>query len=501
MRRFIMKPIGTIPLVFSYTLISGVFAPADEPGGKAGDISAPASAPVASPGLVNEWLREQSAAFQPWDFGGQFRLRYDVKENGGSSGRSAPNFDFRRTGVDNDNSFLLLREKVHIGYTPCSWFNIFAEGRDSSSTWDDRHPSPETDQFDLHQAFIRLGDASRFPLTAKIGRQELIYGDERVVGNAEWANVTRSFDAAKLRFENSSLWVDGFVGRVVLPVDDHFNEPNDYDWFSGVYASTASWIPKQETQLYFLSRNASAAAANTTPQALYGRPPSARDIYTLGTRIKSLPGQWHGWDYTTEIAGQLGSTVRTNDNRRLGHQALAASVGFGYTWANAWGTPHLGLEYNFSTGDHDPNDGKDETFDNLFPTNHKHYGYMDFIGWRNIHNPRLNATLKPAKGLQLNFDYHLFWLADTHDFFYPEAGSGRGAGVPAGTVGYGRNPQFNSFAGSETDLEAIYTIKTWAILRAGYGHFFVGDYVKSSLSKLGGATDADWVYVQTTFSF
>ena len=240
-----MKPIRTVPLAISFTLISGAFARADQPSGKAGDIPVPAAAPAASSGIVNEWLREQSPVFKPWDFGGQFRARYDVKENGGSSGGSAPNFDFRRTGVDNDNSFLLLREKVHIGYTPCSWFNIFAEGRDSSSTWDDRHPSPETDQFDLHQAFIRLGDASQFPLTAKIGRQELIYGDERVVGNAEWANVTRSFDAAKLRFENSSLWVDGFVGRVVLPVDDHFNEPNDYDWFSGIYASTASWVPKQ----------------------------------------------------------------------------------------------------------------------------------------------------------------------------------------------------------------------------------------------------------------
>ena len=91
--------------------------------------------------------------------------------------------------------------------------------------------------------------------------------------------------------------MDGFVGRVVLPVNHEFNLPNDYDWFSGLYASTATWIPKQETQLYFLSRNASDKAASTTRQALYGRPASARDIYTLGLRVKSSPGQWRGWDY------------------------------------------------------------------------------------------------------------------------------------------------------------------------------------------------------------
>src|ERR1051326_5760625 len=57
------------------------------------------------PGLVNEWLRDQSSIFNPWDLGGQFRARYELKENGGSSGGSFPNRDFRRNGVDNDNSF------------------------------------------------------------------------------------------------------------------------------------------------------------------------------------------------------------------------------------------------------------------------------------------------------------------------------------------------------------------------------------------------------------
>jgi len=40
-----------------------------------------------------------------------------------------------------------------------------------------------------------------------------------------------------------------------------------------------------------------------------------------------------------------------------------------------------------------PRDGKHQTFENLFPTNHKLYGYMDFVGWRNIHNPRLSAAI------------------------------------------------------------------------------------------------------------
>src|SRR5213078_5000488 len=120
--------------------------------------------------------------------------------------------------------------------------------------------------------------------------------------------------------------------------------------------------------------------------------------------------------------------------------ALAA---FGYTWTEAFGSPRLGLEYNYSSGDHNPTDGRNEPFDNLFPTNHRLYGYMDFVGWRNIHDPRLSAAIKPVKSLAMTMDYHLFWLADTHDFFYPEAGPARNT-----SSSYGRHPQFNSFVGS-----------------------------------------------------
>ncbi len=145
--------------------------------------------PPPSQGLLNDCLRTQSETFGDWDLGGQVRVRYEIKENGGIY----PNFDFRRAGVDNDNAYLLLREKLHLGYAPCSWFGLFAEGRDNSAIGDERHPSPDADQVDLYQAFIRVGDPKQFPLTAKIGRQELIYGDERLVGNADWnTNSTKT---------------------------------------------------------------------------------------------------------------------------------------------------------------------------------------------------------------------------------------------------------------------------------------------------------------------
>ena len=295
-----------------------------------GEEKTAASATVASPkaaapsaGLANDWLREQNQAFTPWDIGGQVRTRYEVKEDGGSF----PARDFRKTGVDNDNSYLLLREKVHLGYN-APWFSAYVEARDSSTTGDDRNPNPEADPFDLHQAFVTVGNAKQFPLTAKVGRQELVYGDERLIGNGDWNNLGRVFDAAKLRYEDKNLWVDAFSGRVGLANDGRFNVANDYDWFSGVYASTRTLVPKQETQVYVLARNTGAGSPTATTGSPPAAGPSARDIYSFGLRVKSLPGQWHGWDYAAELAGQLGSV--NLGGTRLDHEAFAASVGGGY---------------------------------------------------------------------------------------------------------------------------------------------------------------------------
>src|SRR5204862_1660784 len=105
-----------------------------------------------------------------------------------------------------DNTYLLLRTKLHLGYTPAAWFSVFVEGRSSSSTVDDRNPNPESDgPIDFHQAYVALGNTAEFPLSAKVGRQELAFGDERLVGASDWSNLGRVFDAAKLRYETKDL--------------------------------------------------------------------------------------------------------------------------------------------------------------------------------------------------------------------------------------------------------------------------------------------------------
>jgi hypothetical protein len=187
----------------------------------------------------------------------------------------------------------------------------------------------------------------------------------------------------------------------------------------------------------------------------------------------------------------------------LEHLAYAFFAGGGYTWTQSKYTPRLGLEYNYASGDSDPRDGKHETFENLFPTNHKFYGYMDISSsLQNLHNVRLTSSIKPLARLTLLGEYHAFWLADTSDNFYAKNGARRGGILSTPGTGYGINPGYGKYVGSEVDLIATYAVSPQAALEVGYGHFFVGNYINRTFSApTHGSTDADYVYIQAVFNF
>jgi hypothetical protein len=455
-------------------------------------LSAAGSQPTTpSAGLVNDWLREQSPGFSDWDIGGQIRGRFEFKDGFAVANRAAA--DFAAKG-DANNTYFLMRERLHLGYTPATWLKLYGEMQDAGAYWDDRNPSPDNDHVMLRQAWIGLGDPSQFPLTLKAGRQELIYGDQRLVGIADWLNIGHVFDAVKLRYETAAFWIDAFVSQPVIPDRFEFDVSDPHDRFSGLYASTRKLIPFQESQLYFLAHNVDEHSATEQNDKLYPLA-SPRDIYTIGARVKSLLQKLNGWDYEAEVAGQFGRFKYSNTTPSLEQRALAAHVAGGYTWTRTPGTPRLGLEYNFASGDSNPTDGKHGTFDNLFPTNHGAYGIMDFFALQNMHDLHTSGSIKPIEKVTIKLDGYAYWLADTQDYFYSANGA------PRKTGGYGLTPTAGSYVGSEVDLTGNYAITQYASFQAGFGHFFKGDYITDSLATHGGSKDANYVFAQVYFNF
>ena len=113
---------------------------------------------------------------------------------------------------------------------------------------------------------------------------------------------------------------------------------------------------------------------------------------------------------------------------QLTQLAYAVIANAGYTFKDTWGTPRLAAEFDYSSGDEDPFDDKHQTLDNLYPTNHKFYGYMDFFSLQNVQDIRMIFQIKPAPRLSVGVEGHAFWLASTSDSFYNVGGVARGAG-------------------------------------------------------------------------
>ena len=409
-------------------------------------------------------------------FGG--KLIFDVQEKVRGEYREN-NFDFN-SDLDSptDDSWLLQRFRFGAKLKPVPWLTLYAQGQDVREIGSDRPNvigqmgAEGDDSFDLLQGYVEVGDPKS--LSLKVGRQKFSYGDERIIGPLEWANQSRAFDAVKLHIERPTWNLDLFTSSVVQFSNGEFNRSDFLDSdstrdqiFSGAYFSTTV-LPFQITDIYLLNLNESGGT----------------NFFTLGTRWKGLAPKLNNWDYTLETAVQFGE-VKDKDL-----QAFGGHLDIGYNLVNTPWKPRVGVEYNYGTGDSDPKDGDVGTFQNLFPTNHKFYGYMDVFSLQNMQNVAINLSASPTDKLKLAVDAHAFWIVDTHDSWY--RANGTTAVRPA-------NAAASNYAGSEIDFTATYKATKWLGFQAGYSHFFAGDYLSDTGS--GASSDADFVYIQAGIDF
>jgi hypothetical protein len=416
--------------------------PADLAAQQAGPVAAPqvVAAPAPRPPVLNRandilpsWVRVR----------GEFRERIE-------------GFDGLGFSPTREDLYYLSRLRLNATITPTRSLSFQVQGQDARVASKTVGPTgtPFRAPLDLRMAFADFGTAqSRVAL--RVGRQELVYGEQRLVGHVGWVNAARTFDAAKLTIKGKQASLDVFGASVVRILEGEFDKSGGGNRFAGAYATVPTLVPAASVEPYaFWKRDVNLLTETATRGTL--------SLATLGVRwIGKLPG---GFEYNTDTAVQSGSLGSDDVGAWAGHYMMrspaAGSLGF-----------RTAGEFNYASGDEDPADATRSTFDQLYPTPHDKYGLADQVGWRNIRHLRAGVELIPLKGVPVVANYHSWWLNEKRDGLYA-AGGALLARVPAGAT--------SAHVGQELDIQATKALTPQLLVGAGYAHIFTGAFLKQA---------------------
>lgn len=313
--------------------------------------------------------------------------------------------------------------------------------------------------FDVHQAYAVLPLFES--LEVKLGRQEITFDDQRLVGNRDWAQRGRAFDGGRLTWSpgHGRHFIDLFYAKVQEAGQnpDGSTPPGragDKD-FGGVHASLELFPDHVLSPVYLV--NVEQAPGNVR--------------HTIGA---SGTGSYAHFSYAVQSYYQYGKM----NGRAIEAYLVAAHAEYR---APTGLEPSVLARAEVLSGDGTPQG----TFDTLYATNHKFYGEMDFFldisrDTQNLGLVDLGGQVgsNVVEGLRAQVDYHHFRSVQA-------AGDG------------------DHDYGHELDFKVIYRPMTHVTLRALYGVFIPRDAMRT-VKGYGPAVDLQpdhFVYLTTDVSF
>jgi hypothetical protein len=331
----------------------------------------------------------------------------------------------------------------------------------------------------------------------RIGRQRIVWGDGRLVGEGDWLQYPRAFDAARLGLSFKRLDVDAFAALIGSGI-------GALGGLTGSAAgntsgtSTSSPLPATTgSQLYGLRFTWHAMPllnAEIGALARIVRPPIAVDLTPSDTFVLSarLSGDKRGFRYSVEGAYELGRISSYGVNRDLSAFAVAGRA----TWETAlpW---HMtfGAEAAYASGDAGDADSMDPAavqtrFDPIAPDKRPGHNLMGLYALSNLILLGGDISVRPAEPVGINLGYRFVGLAEP-----------KGRWTSASLVAIGASPDNESHVLGH-QLDAAVSLRFWQPLTidAGYGLFLTGEGAKNILQASGrGRLDAQhFGYLQAT---
>jgi alginate export protein len=392
-------------------------------------------------------------------------------------------FQFGDSKPEQSAGYSLSRVRLSADLHVSKYFRIFAEGKGSQSTDRDLTggSAANVDNVDLQNLFADVVVPLGGPATVAVrgGRQELLFGAQRLVGPSDWTNVRRTFQGGSAIIHAGGWSVTPMWNELVMFKQHGLSEATADHKLYGAYASGEA-TGTVKADLYWLGVDNASAKFNQTSGhekrqtiggRLWRRAPSPHQASTH----EHLPGL----DFDLEAAGQFG-TLGGEDIR-----AWMISANGGYTFESRL-SPRPFVTFDYASGDDTPG-GRVGTFNQLYPTNHTYLGAMDYVGRQNIISPSGGVSVRPIQRLSVVATQFLFWRANVHDALYGNSGGVFRSGI--GTTA--------RYVGTESDLIATYQFDPRVLGYVSYNHFFTGDFIQ----KTGPSRGSDYYYGALQFTF
>ena len=308
---------------------------------------------------------------------------------------------------------------------------------------------PDEDQLDLHQGFA---DVSFGPVTARIGRQEMAYGSQRLVSVREGPNMRQTFDGGSVIVLLGRWRVDGFGARYVLTEDGMFDDSSDSGrvlW--GAYAVRSFEGRTSGVDFYYLGYR--------RKDATFDQGQGRELRHSWGARFWKTSG---ALDCNMEAVVQTGRFANTDI------RAWTIASDTGYRVAAA-GSPRFGLRADITSGDRDRDDDRLGTFNPLFPKG-AYFGLIASAG------PSNHVDLHPQVGVRLRDDlvitasWLFFWRRQVADGVY---------GIPGNLLRSGEGTH-SRFVGQSPGVEAEWQVTDRLSLTGDASLFTAGPFIHES---------------------
>jgi alginate export protein len=372
---------------------------------------------------------------------------------------------------DNDDAYWMDRFRLNATVRPSKTLTFVVQAQDARAF--DKTAGSQTvpfrDTLDLRLAYVEIGSKS----SVRIGRQELAFGEQRLLGHLSWANTARSFDGARVTMKNAMGQIDAFAASVVTIDPARFDKSGNGNVISGAYGSFTTVIPKQVVEPYFFWRQSRSITAETG---------GLHPLHQATTGLRVAGSLRSALDYSAELAVQTGSVGPDEVMAWAGHSLVGKTLG------GVRGHPRIFGEYNYASGDADRTDGRRATFDQLYPTGHDKLGLSDQVGWKNIHNARAGVEARPASKWLMTGSYHSWWLASATDGLYTASGALIAQSL-TGTAG--------RHVGQEIDGQVMYTYSPQLQIGGGYAYLLPGEFLKTTTP----GHSYNYPYVMATYVF